>query len=241
MSIKNEDFLSEIKSLLQLLNEHGLWEEGLEIVGSWCFKIYQGYFGVEFFPERTMDVDFAIPLPYRGNPVNLGNIFKAMGFQEEFNYSDQSISYVAGEMKIEVLTNRKGSGTAKSEYIRDLGIAPQALPYMSILLDHPIDVTARDLGRAKVPAMPAFYLHKLLVADARTKEDKKAKDYRQVEAVAKALLRDEALLDEAKNIAAGLHKKWRQKIAKSALALPSYFPTHQGAARAVLERIGLLP
>ena len=89
--------------------------------------------------------------------------------------------------------------------------------------------------------MPAFFLHKLIVADARNKEDKKAKDYRQVEAVAKALLRDEALLGETKSIAGGLHKKWRQKIVKSCQALPLYVPAAQGAAQAVLQHIGLLP
>lgn len=240
MSIKNEDFFPELRKILNLLNEHGLWEQGLEIIGSWCFKIYQSYYGVEFYPERTLDVDFAIPLPYQGNPVDLGNLFKSLGFQEEFNYTDESVSYTAGEMKIEILTHRKGSGKEQTPYVRDLGIAPQALPYLSMLLDHPVAVQARDLGRAMVPAMPAFFLHKLIVADARRKEDKKAKDYRQVEAVAKALLRDAGLLAETGRIAAGLHKKWRQRIAKSSRAIADYVPASQGAAQAVLQRIGLL-
>ena len=51
-----------------------------------------------------------------------------------------------------------------------------------------------------------FFLHKLLVASERCKEDKRLKDYRQVEAVAKAILTNPAMVEDVKPTADGLHK-----------------------------------
>lgn len=50
------DSLEPIKEILQILSDQGLWEQGVELIGSWCFKIYQEYLGVESFPLRTEDI-----------------------------------------------------------------------------------------------------------------------------------------------------------------------------------------
>ncbi|HYA42260.1 MAG TPA: hypothetical protein VEF34_13210 [Syntrophobacteraceae bacterium] len=63
--IENQDFSEIIQNLFRKMGECGLWDFGLELVGSWCFKVYQNYMGVEFYPFTTIDVDLAIPFPYK--------------------------------------------------------------------------------------------------------------------------------------------------------------------------------
>ena len=238
--IQSEDFFPIIQRIFQALGDQGLWEEGLEVVGSWCFKIYQNYCGVEYYPDRSLDVDFAVTIPYQGKPTDVGKMLKELGFIEEFNYGDGSIAYKSGDFKVEFLKNRVGDGRARKEINqegRDLGIAPQALPYMGILLGHPMEITARDIGKVVVPTMPAFLLHKLIVAEKRKKEDKRAKDYRQADTVARAIMDDEALIAETGRIFHGLHKAWQGSIEKSARRLAENYPWQSGAVTAVLGRI----
>lgn len=238
--IAKEDFFPIIQRIFQAFGDTGLWEEGLEVVGSWCFKLYQNYCDVEYYPDRSLDVDFAVTIPYPGKPTDIGKMLKDLGFIEAFNYGDGSISYKSGDFKVEFLKNRVGDGRvreASRQAERDLGIIPQALPYMGILLDHPMEITARDIGTVKVPSMPAFMLHKLIVAEKRKKEDKRTKDYRQADSVAKAIMEDAVLVLEAGDIFHGLHKAWQGSIEKSARRLAERYPWQSGAVAAVLERI----
>lgn len=87
-----EGFTKRIKDIFQLMDNQGLWDEGLQLIGSWCFKIYQNYFGVAFYPERTVDIDFAIRLPYRGSPVKIGEKLINIGFQEDRTTSAMALS-----------------------------------------------------------------------------------------------------------------------------------------------------
>ncbi len=235
--IKNEDFFPLLRELFQVMADVGLWDEGLSLVGSWCFKVYQNYCGVECFPDRTLDVDFAIRLPYRGEKVNVGNMLKGLGLEEVIHHADGTVFYRSGELSVEFLKDRAGDGLERSSpYEPDIGIAPVAVPYMRIVLSNPMEIKARDIGRVVVPSMAAFFLHKLLVASQRRKEGKRAKDYRQVEAVAKAILAQPAMLDDVKRIADGLHKKWVTKLVASAAT----GGTDLDAANAVLSRAGIV-
>ncbi|MHC1790797.1 GSU2403 family nucleotidyltransferase fold protein [Solidesulfovibrio sp.] len=216
--IQTEDYFPIIRELFQTMADAGLWDEGLSLVGSWCFKVYQNSCGVAYFPERTLDVDFAMRLPYTGKKINLGEMLTSLGYEEVINHSDGTVFYRSGELSVEFLKDRVGDGRERSGsgYEADIGIAPVAVPYMRILLSNPMEIKARDLGRVVVPSIAAFFLHKLLVARQRRQEDKRQKDYRQVEAVAKAILADPARVADVKRIAAGLHKKWLQKIVAAA-------------------------
>lgn len=239
--IISQDYMPLLRDIFQVFEGKGLWDSGLELIGSWCFKIYQNYCDVEFYPERTIDIDFAVRLPYSGKAVNIGDALKAIGFTEEINAADGSIRYVGGSLLVEFLKVRKGDGQARGgdkSYEPDLGLAPVAIPYLGILLDNPMTLKLRDLGRVVVPSMPAFMLHKLIVADERRQPDKRAKDFRQAEAVAKAILADAMVADVAR-IAGAMHKKWRGKLVKSARQLSETQPS-SGAVLGVLERAGLL-
>lgn len=235
--IKNEDYFPVLRELFQVMADAGLWDAGLSLVGSWCFKVYQNHCGVEYFPERTLDVDFAIRLPYRGEKINVGDMLKGLGLEEVVNHADGTVFYRSGELSVEFLKDRGGDGRERGgAYEPDLGIAPVAVPYMRILLSNPMEIKARDLGRVVVPSMAAFFLHKLLVASERRREDKRVKDYRQVEAVAKAILAQPAVIEDVKRVADGLHKKWVKKVVTSA----GKAGVDLGATNAVLRRAGIV-
>ena len=55
-----------IGKILGVFADNNLFEEGVELIGSWCFKLYQKHLGVESFPLRTPDIDFLIPTPFHG-------------------------------------------------------------------------------------------------------------------------------------------------------------------------------
>jgi len=58
-----------------VFERHGLWDEGVELIGSWCFYLYQRHLGVKAYPFKTQDIDFLLPYPYRGRvkPLAFGD------------------------------------------------------------------------------------------------------------------------------------------------------------------------
>jgi len=55
-----------IKKILQVFANNDLFDEGVELIGSWCFQLYQKQLGARSFPLRTQDIDFLIPNPFHG-------------------------------------------------------------------------------------------------------------------------------------------------------------------------------
>lgn len=231
-----EDFSKRLRELFQLMEEQGLWDKGLQLIGSWCFKVYQNFFGVEYYPERTVDVDFAIQIPYRGDPIQIGRKLADMGFQEDRNIADGTIRYVAGDLSVEFLKQQKGDGRNQGDpYIPELDIAPQALPYLNILLDRPVTRTFRGLGKITVPSMPAFMAHKLIVAGKRRDLAKKEKDLRQARAVAQVLRDDHDHLAELAAVFGGLHKTRKRMAVKSAKEADQMVPGSTAVFLEVLD------
>jgi hypothetical protein len=216
------DFTEPLRKLLVELERLGLFSAGVELVGSYCFKVYQSHFGVEWFPLRTVDVDFAIPLPYKGPSANLESVLKELGFRQEFQ-SNGTIFYEGNGFKIEFLQPRKGGGT-KEELIKikELSTNPIPLPYLNLLLDNKIEVALRDIGRLALPSMPAFMLHKLLIASLPIRKGKKEKDLKQACAVAKKIGREENLMEEVHGLLKKMPVPWRKKINASALTISDY-------------------
>ncbi|MBU1275268.1 MAG: nucleotidyltransferase domain-containing protein [Proteobacteria bacterium] len=215
-AMMREDLNPALAELIAALDEQGLWDLGLELVGSWCFKVYQNYCGVEFYPFRTLDVDLAVRLPYKGEKRDVGGLLKSLGFEEKFNVADGSISYGNGEITVEFLRARKGSGARKDKpQIPELGLAPVAVPYLDFILDNPLTLSIKSVGKVSVPHPAAFFFHKLLVAAVRREPSKREKDYRQVAAVAKALAMDEAMLSKAQEIYRQLPQAWHKRITNS--------------------------
>jgi hypothetical protein len=70
-----------------------------------------GYTGIivawNTVPDRTIDVDSAIRLPYRGEKVNVGNMLKGLGLEEVINHSDGAVLCRSGESSVEFLKDRQ--------------------------------------------------------------------------------------------------------------------------------------
>jgi hypothetical protein len=222
MSRSLKDFTEPLRKLLAEMELLGFFEAGIELIGSYCFKVYQSHFGVEWFPLRTIDIDFAVPIPYKGPTADLEAVLKELGFRQEF-YPDGAIFFEGNGLKIEFLQPRKGSGTKRRlPEVKELSTVPIPLPYLNLLLDNKLEVSLRDIGRIALPSMPAFILHKLLIASLPERKAKRQKDYKQVCAVAKKIITDRKLIDEVHRIMNDMSLKWRKQINQSVLILPEF-------------------
>lgn len=222
MSQARKDYTEPLRKLLTAMARLGFFEAGIELVGSYCFKVYQSHFGVEWFPLRTLDIDFAVPIPYKGPPTDLEAVLKELGFRQEF-CTDGTIYFEGNGLKIEFLQPRKDSGArGKSPEVKELSTVPIPLPYLNLLLDNKMEVSLRDIGRIALPSMPAFTLHKLLIASLSERSEKRQKDYIQVCAVAKKIITDRNLIDEVHKILVSIPQSWRKNIRDSAQILPEY-------------------
>jgi len=224
--IDQEDFGPPLIRIFEEFDKLGLWEAGLELVGSWCFKVFQYHLGVEFYPLRTLDIDIAIPASYHGPEADLGEVLKSIGFEQDFRPNGAMIYHGFG-MMIELLSPDKGKGAEGGRIrIERLKVSSLALRYLDLLLDNHLTFSIHGVGKVTVPSMPAFMIHKLLVAPLRSREqkDKVEKDYRQVQAVAKRIVRDDALVAESRKILEGLHKKWIRKVVESVNAMADHLP-----------------
>jgi len=170
--------IKTVKNILKVFNNYELWDEGVELIGSWCFELYQKHFNVKKYPLKTVDIDFLIPFPYKGKTkINLVEKFEELGFRIRFN-SDGSFYLTNGEMKIEFLSPELGRSSGKVFYIKNLSLKTIPLRYLDILLKDKVSIKEGDL-EISVPSPLNFSLHKLLIAQRRKDKSKKIKDIEQ--------------------------------------------------------------
>ena len=71
MKIRREraaDLVDPLVAILRKLTEEKAWDAGFEIIGSWCFLLYQRHLPMEKYPFKTEDLDILIPRPFKGRP-----------------------------------------------------------------------------------------------------------------------------------------------------------------------------
>lgn len=223
------EFTDEIRRMLKALSESGAFNDGLEIVGSWCYRIYQTTIGVEQYPLRTNDMDFAvreIRLPAIKSGINIGDILKQLGFRENF-YGNGVVFYEGAGLKIEFLTPEKGKGSRSGfRKIPQFHISGQPLRFLNMLTDSVITVDVRGIGKVVVPEPAAFALHKLIVAQRRPiyEADKKQKDMIQAFFVMKKIFQKTGSLDSIKKLANKYPPKWINKADMAILQLEAAVP-----------------
>jgi hypothetical protein len=201
--------VESIGKILKVFAENNLFEEGVELIGSWCFKLYQKHLGVENFPLTTPDIDFLIPNPYHGKEhSDFITKLEKLGFEADFK-RDGSIYLWNADLKIEFLTAEKGAGTDKAIKIKKLGIDAIPIRHVGFLLEKPIEITEGGM-KIKVPAPARFCLHKLIIAMRRNKLDKKLKDLQQAIYTSTIVNKKEML-----ELFRSLSKKWQQTIWKA--------------------------
>jgi len=195
-----------VEKILRVFHDNNIFNEGVELIGSWCFQLYQKHLGAKSFPLRTQDIDFLIPHPYRGREhKNFISQLEGLGFTCDFN-NDGSLYLWNSELKIEFIIPQKGRGIERTIKVKELGINAIPLRYVSILLDNPITVKEGDIN-ILIPNPVNFCIHKLIIASRRKKIDKSLKDLQQ--AICTSVIAD---FEEIRKLFDSLPKKWKQAI-----------------------------
>jgi hypothetical protein len=208
---KETDLTEPLRSILRTLTKEGLWESGLEIIGSWCFLLYQKHLPIEKYPVKTEDLNILIPLPFRGKPFDLGSCLKGLGFRQDF-HADGSMSFSGNMMKVDFLSPEKGSGERPAQFMRELAVTPQSLRFVEMLFSEPIVLNVARGIRARVPSPAAFSLHKLLIATRPKRREKGEKDIRQAVFTAKYVLSDRAEMEKMLKLWASFPKSWKDRV-----------------------------
>ena len=206
-------FNEVVEKIFRKMTELGLWESGIEIIGAWCFNIYQKYLPIKNYPLRTQDLDILVPYSYDGKKFDFTSYLKELGFEERFN-PDSSTYYTAGSMKVEFLAPGKGKKNI-SPTIRDLNLNPQYLHYVDMLLENTIEIKIAPGIKANLPAPSSFFLHKLLISSLVNRKNKKVKDIKQAIHIGNYILKNK---DEKTKLISSwkrLSKSWQDKIKKS--------------------------
>ncbi len=207
-----------IGKILKVFADNDLFDEGAELIGSWCFKLYQKHLGVDNFPLRTPDIDFLLPTPFRGKAhPNFLKELEDLGFEIDFK-GDGSLYLWNTELKIEFMTTEKGRGTDKAVKIKNLGVNAIALRYVGFLLEEPI-IIVEDGIKVRVPAPGRFCLHKLIIASQRKTLDKSLKDLQQ--AIHTFKIVDKQEIQELFQI---LPKKWGRSVLRMLEKAKTEFP-----------------
>jgi len=197
-----------IRKILKIFADNNLFDEGVELIGSWCFRLYQKHLGVKNFPLRTPDIDFLIPTPFHGKEhTTFIKQLEELGFEMDFK-RDGSLYLWNTELKIEFITIERGKGSDRAVKINKIGISAIPLRYVGFLLDEPITITDEGI-KILVPDPSRFCLHKLIIASHRRKIEKSLKDLEQ--AIHTSLIVD---TEKIKKLFQSLPKKWQQSVLK---------------------------
>lgn len=204
--------------ILKAFSDNKLFTEGVELIGSWCFKLYQKHLGAGNFPLATLDIDFLIPVPYHGkeNPDFIRQL-QALGFKRDFK-SDGSLYLWNAELKIEFIAPERGRGADNAINIKKLGLRAIPLRFVNLLLANPITLTDQGL-KIRVPSPASFCLHKILIAARRRQADKRLKDLQQAVYTAAIVPGP-----ELSGLFKSLPKPWQQTINQALIKAKAQLP-----------------
>ena len=225
MELEEKDYPKMFVSLADAFGKVGLWNEGLMLIGSWCFNVYVQVLGVEFFPLRTMDFDFGLRIPYTGDKADVDKLLRNLGFSAKIDPGHDKIDYeLPGLGVVEVFTDREKATTEQVQKLKnDLAIRPAAISYLQILINHPTTVKVHGVHKAiRFPCMPAFFVHRLVTARFGEYRDrildaaKIRRDYKQAALVAKKIAEDNELKEGLVTIIDELSEDLHQRMLQGA-------------------------
>lgn len=226
------DLTEPVMGLLRALTRHRLREAGFEIIGSWCFLLYQKHLSLESYPLRTEDLDILVPRPYKGRSFDVSELMQRLGFRQEFN-PDGSMHFSGNKMKVEFVTKERRDGSSPPRHVREIALTPQELRHLDILIADPIVLKLGPGIRARVPSPSAFLLHKLFLAARPERREKKEKDVKQAVYMGRYALTDRAETARLLGIWKSLPKKWKSLIRQSLVRAKEIMPLEA----AVIERL----
>jgi hypothetical protein len=224
-----------VQELLAAFDKAGLWHDGLELVGSWCFYMYQKHLGVRVLPLKTVDIDFLIPRPFLSRKVlDLDPALKALGFERRHN-PDGSAFFQHPDLKLEFLTPESGKGDETPPHVKQLGLRPVSLRFLNMLFDDPIRLTHGGVT-VNVPNPRDYCLHKLIIGQRRKNAAKRLKDIEHAVYVL-------PILDpvQVARIVAAYPPKWRAWITASLRQAKTHLPEESAVIDTFLDRFGQSP
>jgi hypothetical protein len=227
------DLTEPLLAILRELTEKGLWDAGLEIIGSWCFLLYQRHLPMKKYPMRTEDLDILVPWPFKGKPYDFAAYLQRLGFSQHF-HPDGSMFFTGNRLKVEFLTRERRKTSQR--YMKEIAVTPQGLRFLDVLFVRPM-VLKVDRGiRAKVPDPSAFLLHKLVIATLPERRNKKEKDVRQAIYTANFVLAEKSETAKLTELWAGLPRRWKARVTRSLSQAMDISPLEEG----VIERLRYL-
>lgn len=208
------DLNTAIVEILAAFSREGLWESGLQVVGSWCFLIYQKHLPLEPYPLRTQDIDLLIPLPYKGGRHDVPGILRRIGFQEDF-HPDGSSVFTAGSLRVDFISPKLGRTDASAAGVPELKVTSQLLRYADLLTSRTMVLTVAQGVKVRLPSPAAFLLHKLIIASLWQRSEKATKDLTQAIHVARYVLQSPDHRNQLGVLWASLLAGWRRKAVSS--------------------------
>jgi len=226
------DLTDPVLAILRAMTRNRLWEAGFEIIGSWCFLLYQKHLPLERYRLRTEDLNILVPRPFKGRPFDLSGLLQRLGFSQHFN-PDGSMYFTGGGIRVEFVTKERRDGTRPPRHIKEIALTPQELRYLDILLADSIVLKLGQGIRARVPSPSAFLLYKLFLAARPERRDKKEKDIKQAVFIGQYALTEKPETARLLTLWEGLPRKWKSLVRKSLVSALDMIPLEQG----VIERL----
>lgn len=200
--------------VLKRLEKTGVLKDVI-LIGSWCILFYKDYFGRVQYPTaiKTRDIDFLVPTPLKSKiKADIPKLLKDLGFVVNFKGSEGYIQLEHSDLIIEFLVPEKGRGSDKPYQLPQFSLNAQPLRFLDLLMLNTIKVKMEGI-EVNLPHPVNFALHKLIILQRRTKEEKIIKDRNAAIEILKALVaKGEAV--SIKRVFNSVIPKWQKKIIK---------------------------
>ncbi len=202
------------REVLRRFNEAGLLKD-LVLIGSWCIYFYQDYFEgtpyIDHVSFKTRDLDFLIPHPHHMKAkVDIPELLEDLGFVIDLKGSKGYIQLNHPDLILEFLIEEKGRGLDKPFPLPKLGLNATALRFLNLLLENTI-VVKMDGIRLTVPHPANFALHKLIISQRRSRQEKAIKDKNTAREILSALIKqgEQAVI---RKVFHSFSPTWQRKI-----------------------------
>ena len=176
MEKKQYDLFLEV---LRRLQKAGLLEDVI-LIGSWTTVFYKAYFKgfdrLKRYALVTRDLDLLVDHPGRvKGKVDVPHLLEDLGFVISFVGSKGYIHLIHPDLIVEFLTPERGRGVDGPVPLKNWGMNATALRFLDFLVKDKITISFEGID-VVLPHPARFAMHKLVVAQRRTKKDKAQKD-----------------------------------------------------------------
>jgi len=173
---KQYDLFLEV---LRRLHKAGLLDD-IILIGSWTTVFYKAYFKeferLKRYALVTRDLDFLVDHPGKvKGRVDVPKLLEDLGFVISFVGAKGYIHLIHPDLIVEFLTPERGRGVDGPVALKNWGMNATALRFLDFLVKDKIIVSFEGID-VVLPHPARFAMHKLVVAQRRTKKDKAQKD-----------------------------------------------------------------